>query len=150
MKKGLRGKFQNKKGFTLVEMLIVVAIIAILIAVSIPLVQDSLEKARDATDQANERSAKAVAVLYYLGGATENTLTIDGTAYVPGSDIEKGKVWYDAVNGKLVSGADKPDAAYGKCQNKSGCYQSKGDHSNQIIEISIDDGEVSVDWVNIS
>jgi len=148
MKKGLRGKFQNKKGFTLVEMLIVVAIIAILIAVSIPLVQDSLEKARDATDQANERSAKAVAVLYYLGGATENTLDIDGTAYVPGSDIETGKVWYDAVNGKLVSGT-KP-AAYGKCQNKSGCYQNKGDHSKQIIEVSIDGGEVSVEWVDIS
>ena len=31
--KGLREKFQNKKGFTLIEMLIVVAIIAILVAV---------------------------------------------------------------------------------------------------------------------
>ena len=51
MKKGLRGKFQNKKGFTLVEMLIVVAIIAILIAVSIPLVSTSLEKAREAVDR---------------------------------------------------------------------------------------------------
>ena len=54
MKKGLRGKFQNKKGFTLVEMLIVVAIIAILIAVSIPLVSTSLEKAREAVDDRSE------------------------------------------------------------------------------------------------
>ena len=36
--KGLREKFRNKKGFTLVEMLIVVAIIAILIVVSVPLI----------------------------------------------------------------------------------------------------------------
>lgn len=43
---GLREKFRNKKGFTLIEMLIVVAIIAILVAVSIPLVSNALDKAR--------------------------------------------------------------------------------------------------------
>ena len=40
-------------------MLIVVAIIAILVAVSIPIVGNSLERAREATDAANERAAKA-------------------------------------------------------------------------------------------
>ena len=43
---GLREKFRNKKGFTLVEMLIVVAIIAILVAVSIPMIGSALEGAR--------------------------------------------------------------------------------------------------------
>ena len=47
----LNRKLSKKSGFTLVEMLIVVAIIAILIAVSIPLVSQALEKARDATDR---------------------------------------------------------------------------------------------------
>jgi len=60
--KGLREKFRENKGFTLVEMLIVVAIVAILIAVSIPLVNTSLEKVREATDGANLRSTKAEAV----------------------------------------------------------------------------------------
>ena len=41
--KGLREKFRKNEGFTLVEMLIVVAIIAILVAVSIPLVNTSLQ-----------------------------------------------------------------------------------------------------------
>ncbi|MCI8740403.1 MAG: prepilin-type N-terminal cleavage/methylation domain-containing protein [Oscillibacter sp.] len=59
--KGLREKLRNHEGFTLVEMLIVVAIIAILIAVSIPLVNTSLEKARHAVDQANMRSAVLLA-----------------------------------------------------------------------------------------
>lgn len=40
----------NKKGFTLMEMLIVVAIIAILIAVAIPVFSAQLHKARVATD----------------------------------------------------------------------------------------------------
>ena len=55
--KGLREKFRKHEGFTLVEMLIVVAIIAILVAVSIPLVTSSLEKARRAVDEANARDA---------------------------------------------------------------------------------------------
>ena len=63
---GLREKFRNKKGFTLVEMLIVVAIIAILIVVSVPLIGSSLDKAREAVDAANERSATGLATIYYL------------------------------------------------------------------------------------
>ncbi len=59
--KGLREKFRKNEGFTLVEMLIVVAIIAILIAVSIPMFSASLEKARHAVDEANIRSAIGLA-----------------------------------------------------------------------------------------
>ncbi len=59
--KGLREKLRNHEGFTLVEMLIVVAIIAILIAVSIPMMNNSLEKTRHAVDEANIRSAIGLA-----------------------------------------------------------------------------------------
>ena len=63
-------KLSGSGGFTLVEMLIVVAIIAILIAVSIPLVGNALDRARHATDAANERAARAAMTIYYL---TTNT-----------------------------------------------------------------------------
>ena len=43
-------------GFTLMEMLIVVAIIAVLVAVAIPTFSSQLHKARVATDWANVRS----------------------------------------------------------------------------------------------
>lgn len=55
MKKTLR----NKKGFTLAELLIVVAIIAVLVAIAIPIFSSQLEKAREATDAANIRAAYA-------------------------------------------------------------------------------------------
>lgn len=54
-------KKMNKKGFTLAELLIVVAIIAVLVAISIPIFRSQLEKAREATDMANIRSAYAEA-----------------------------------------------------------------------------------------
>lgn len=49
----------GKKGFTLAELLIVVAIIAVLVAISIPIFSAQLEKSREATDAANIRSAYA-------------------------------------------------------------------------------------------
>ena len=50
---------KNEKGFTLAELLIVVAIIGVLVAISIPIFTSQLEKAREATDQANIRAIYA-------------------------------------------------------------------------------------------
>ena len=50
---------KSKKGFTLAELLIVVAIIAVLVAVAIPIFTSQLEKSREATDLANVRSVYA-------------------------------------------------------------------------------------------
>ncbi|MEE8815731.1 MAG: prepilin-type N-terminal cleavage/methylation domain-containing protein [Lachnospiraceae bacterium] len=57
---------QNKKGFTLAELLIVVAIIGVLVAISIPIFSKQLEKARDAATIANIRSAYAEAMSEYM------------------------------------------------------------------------------------
>ena len=47
---------KNTKGFTLPELLIVVAIIAVLVAISIPVFTSQLHKARVAADWANVRA----------------------------------------------------------------------------------------------
>lgn len=52
-------KKRYQKGFTLAELLIVVAIIAVLVAISIPIFTSQLEKSREAVDLANVRSAYA-------------------------------------------------------------------------------------------
>ena len=71
-------KIKNTKGFTLMEMLIVVAIIAILIAIAIPTFNSSLNKAKVATDEANIRSGYAAVMTQLL---TSDTAVTDGTTY---------------------------------------------------------------------
>ena len=67
---------KNRKGFTLAELLIVVAIIAVLVAIAIPVFTSQLEKSREATDAANVRSAYAEVVTKYLSDQKES-FTID-------------------------------------------------------------------------
>lgn len=60
---------KNRKGFTLAELLIVVAIIAVLVAIAIPVFTTQLEKSREATDVANTRSAYAEVVAEAIAAA---------------------------------------------------------------------------------
>ena len=66
---------KNKKGFTLAELLIVVAIIGVLVAISIPIFTSQLRKARLATNQANARAGYAAAVAEALDANTDTTKT---------------------------------------------------------------------------
>lgn len=67
---------KNRKGFTMIEMLIVVAIIAILIAIAIPMYMGMLEKSRETADLANIRSAYAEAMVYALDKGNGEGLAI--------------------------------------------------------------------------
>lgn len=92
-------KKNNNKGFTLMEMLIVVAIIAVLVAIAIPVFTNQLEKAREATDAANIRSAYAEV----MATALTDTDRADATDAELTNDVKKtvseGKaVWSKDVN----------------------------------------------------
>ena len=104
---------KNEKGFTLAELLIVVAIIGVLVAISIPIFTSQLEKAREATDLANIRSAYAECTTAVLTGEPDVGVTAgtDGsyTKDVKISQTKEG--WLDSnkeveVAGKKVSTFD--------------------------------------------
>ena len=87
--KNLLKKFrENKKGFTLAELLVVVAIVCILVAISIPVFTAQLGKAREATNLANMRAAKAAAVSEYLTDDTKNVGSTANYAY----DVKTGVI----------------------------------------------------------
>ena len=83
----------NKKGFTLIEMLVVIAIIAVLVAIIIPVVVSSTDKANAATDAANLRSvlgqANGILMMQDANGSVLKTaeLEVGESKSFPGSDM---------------------------------------------------------------
>lgn len=81
---------RGRKGFTLAELLIVVAIIAVLTAIAVPVFNSQLEKAREATDLANIRSAYADVQTKYLTDDLVTSITVDL--------VQKQDGWIDGSN----------------------------------------------------
>lgn len=153
----------KKNGFTLSELLIVVAIVAVLVAVSIPIFNTKLEKAREATDWANMRAAKAAAVTAYLNAETI-TFTFGGTTHSQTFGKDFVICYYDAVSGKLVgtpthvSGYGRGTEIKGGCEPCSYCNDDNGVSYNEssdvqnmyIIMFANVDGDISFAWAPAS
>ena len=106
----------NKKGFTLIEMLVVIAIIAVLVAIIIPTVSSATEKAGAAANAANLRSV-------YAEVQTDILSIGDG-------DDDKGYVtWSDGT----PSLANAPVAAKAGTTEKNDPMQIKADGDNFIV-----------------
>lgn len=83
MKQMIQRMREEKGGFTLAELLVVVAIIAVLVAIAIPVFSAQLDRANAAVDEANIRSGYGWVQSYVLNDKTKDgayTLLSDGTA----------------------------------------------------------------------
>ena len=83
----------NRNGFTLIEMLVVIAIIAVLVAIIIPTVSSTTIKAKAATDAANLRAVYAELNVHVLSGNKTVQEIID-TASDPTSKMDSDAVIY--------------------------------------------------------
>lgn len=132
----------NKKGFTLAEMLIVVAIIAILVAIAIPIFMNSLAKAENAAAQANIRSVKAAAINKILDewdtGDKLGTYDTNEVAnrWQVDAQVENGNInncTVKAVGSTKTTGATVTE----KCDKSD-----EGDHYKYDITIEVKDTDV--------
>ena len=88
---------KNEKGFTLAELLIVVAIIGVLVAISIPIFTSQLEKSRDAVSVSNMRAAYAEAQTLVLTATKTGETAGNATA-----TMADGKVTSVAVKDVVI------------------------------------------------
>ncbi len=93
-----QGTPRPRKGFTLAELLIVVAIIAVLVAIAIPIFTSQLEKSRESVDLSNVRAAYAEVM--------SAAITDDGTAQYGGAVIKQGDGTFQATVSPLKQQQD--------------------------------------------
>ena len=134
LKEKLNAKLSKNGGFTLVEMLIVVAIIAILVAVSIPVLNSSLDNAKKAVDDANLRAAVGAATVQYLSATTEADATT-------GIGSKGGTAYYTITKGQGELTATQPAA-----NSESFTYGKKYEPGKGIKAVVAEDGKVTTSW----
>ena len=131
MKKALQKVLKDKKGFTLAELLIVVAIIAILVAISVPIFTGQLQKSKENTDKANERAAKVAAINKYLSDGKTGTVN-----YI-----------YNALEGSISeAGSSVTIEGYNVSEQPNGSSENfkKG---KAVVKVTVTDGKATVSWV---
>ncbi len=126
---------KNKKGFTLAELLIVVAIIAVLVGVAIPIFTGQLEKARVATDQSNVRSAKAAAASEYMSNGMTGEMT-----YYYDPNVSGVKKTSDGISGYGKSSKEDADGSI---------TGAKGNPKDAFVAVTIhENGDIEARWVD--
>jgi type IV pilus assembly protein PilA len=104
MLKALYRRTQDDKGFTLIELMVVVLIIAILIAIAIPTFLGMRRRAQDRAAQSNLRNALTAAKAFYTDGETfvgfDADIVVDNpdaNAAEGAADIEPSLTWNTAA-----------------------------------------------------
>lgn len=107
-------KLKDKKGFTLVELIVVLVILAILAALLIPALTGYIDKARKESVVAETRSAVMAAqtIVSEKYGTTKGNVTLEDTDYadiknlaeVPGTIVD-GSIVIEKVTGSEYKGA---------------------------------------------
>lgn len=131
----MRSKAHRKAGFTLMEMLIVVAIIAVLVAIAVPVFINQMDKAKAAVDMQNVRSAKSVATAQYMMSTPQKAMTY----------------YFDAASGNVTS--DTTAAASIKGYGKSAAevegaegIPNKNGKANILMVTVAADGSCTAGW----
>ena len=82
----IRSRLTNEEGFTLVELMVVVLIIAILVAIAIPTFLGARESAQDRAAQSDLRNSLTAEKVYYVDNENYTAVQADLAAIEPSID----------------------------------------------------------------
>lgn len=102
----------RKKGFTIVELMIVIVIIGILIAIIVPSVTSAIESANIASDQSDVKNMNTILQVYCVQNGIDTTklqapevraiVSSEQKNYTFVPKSSKGIYWYSVNEGKIV------------------------------------------------
>ena len=162
-------RIRKKLGFTMAELLIVVAIIAVLVAIAIPVFNIQLEKAREAYDVYTMRQAASLVVKYYYEGVKDkDSAAAAGLEWNASTDDRTNAFGvYNPQTGQFEkSSSDKwTGTPYGKGTKKDAgrtytyngnreIYAPKEDYTNAFVMVALypkgNNKHIDVYWKNKS
>jgi len=138
-------RIRNRKGFTLVELMIVVAIIGILAAIAIPNFLNFRLKAKTSEAKSNLGAIRSTEVAYY---AEWNTY-VGNQAYTPvgGRASNSNKVAWDAGTRFSILGFAPEGNVYFDYNLEGTAYPTAGFTSSAQSDLD-NDGQTARFWVN--
>lgn len=104
MLKNLKNKIKNRKGFTLVELIVVIAILAILAAIAIPKMGSFRTDAAKSTHNANVRTLESAAMMMLAENGSGTEITWDGTKATTPGDTDWSKYLQEWPTNPIKSG----------------------------------------------
>ena len=127
----------KRKGFTLVELLAVIVILAVILTIAVPAVKKTVDSAKKKSAENDARMIKNIAEKYY-------TRNLDKDEEITGVDLSTDTLSYSGekpTKGYLYFTED--GIAYGKMYINGYCVEVKSDGTNTSEKVSIDDCNIA-------
>ncbi|MBQ9504531.1 MAG: prepilin-type N-terminal cleavage/methylation domain-containing protein [Lachnospiraceae bacterium] len=126
MREIIEKRKKNNKGFSLVELIIVIAIMAILVAILAPQFLKYVERSRNTADVANAREITNAVIAYIADSevnsgisTAEVTITADGSKTTIGGDDAGGDTVLAALKEAGITSSTAKDLNDVKCKSKT-------------------------------
>jgi type IV pilus assembly protein PilA len=147
---------KSKAGYTLTELIVVVAILGVLAAVATPIVVNQVGKARDAADAANARSIENAIKVAVVNGDLDTQETSDGSGIfqIKSTDVSEIITNTKGIPGDMIAESTSGSTTTYKlkaCQDTSNYFfLNRQTYEVRVASESPDGNSNSTLWVKLN